>query len=298
MEQLKGRVAVVTGSASGLGRAMALTFGQEGMKVVVADRRLAEAERVAAAIRDAGGSGIAIAVDVTDRGSVEALADAVDRQFGGTHVLCNNAGVVARTPVLDPEETNWRWIVDVNLFGVVYCLQAFVPRMLAKGEEGHVVNTASVAGLWAGMTDASSPAGPGEAPQRRKAASQYGYTATKYAVVGITEALRAELAGTAIGVSVLCPNAHLTDIFYNSAENRPERFGGPANSPGRIAQQIEKGSVNAAGMKDPMEAAARVVDGIRGQHRYIITHPADRPVVAARFRQLLEGYDQAAAFGP
>lgn len=297
MQQFEHRVAVVTGSASGLGRAMALTFAREGMSVVVADRRKAEAEQVAEEIRAAGGTATAVEVDVTSRASVEALADTVDATYGNTHVLCNNAGVTARTPLLEPEEDGWRWMIDVNLMGVVYCIQTFVPRMLARGEEGHVVTTCSVSGLWAGLLGPTTPPPPPPAPGApRKVASQYAYTATKYAVVGISEALSGELAGTPIGVSAFCPNAHYTDFFHNSAENRPQRFGGPTSSPGRIRDQIAKGSVRDVGMKDPMEAAARVVDGIRSNQLFIITHPQDRPIVEARAARLLAGYDHAEQF--
>jgi NAD(P)-dependent dehydrogenase (short-subunit alcohol dehydrogenase family) len=150
MQRLDGGVAVVTGAASGLGRAMADRFAQEGMTAVIADNRVAEAEVAAKEITDAGGRAVAIEVDVTERASVDALADRVDADLGGASVLVNNAGVVSHTPVARPEEQGWRWIVDVNLFGVIYGLQAFLPRMLASGREGHVVNTASLAGVVGG----------------------------------------------------------------------------------------------------------------------------------------------------
>ena len=133
MRDLRGKVAVVTGSGSGLGRAMAERFAQEGMLVVVADNRLDAAEEVASAIETAGGRALPIQVDVTKRESVEALADRVDAELGGTDVLVNNAGVAAPTSYFDHDDAGWRWVTDVNFFGVLYGVQTFVPRMLDRG---------------------------------------------------------------------------------------------------------------------------------------------------------------------
>ncbi len=297
MQKLQDRVAVVTGAASGLGRAMAITLAREGMQVVAADIRKEAAEHVACEIRGEGGRAIASEVDVARRASVQALADRVDTELGAVHLLCNNAGVVAKTPLREPEEENWRWIVDVNLFGVVYGVQTFLPAMLERGDDGHIVNTASISGLIApgepGRTAGNAPSDPGISA---KVAIGYGYTATKYAVVGLSEALHAELVESSIGVSVLCPNAHRTDIFDNSARGRPERFGGATRSPGTIAEQIARGSVHADRLKDPFEAARRVVEGVRQRQLYIITHPDDWRRLEGRFQHLRSGFEAAAAF--
>ena len=150
MKDLAGKPAVVTGAASGLGRAMAERFAAEGMVVAVADIRLEEARRVAQEIADAGGRAIPMEVDVSNRDSVEALAERIDRDLGGARVLVNNAGVISPSPLLAPEELGWRWIVEVNLFGIVYMVQTFVPRMLKRRQPSHVVNVASLAGVISG----------------------------------------------------------------------------------------------------------------------------------------------------
>ena len=231
MDQLAGKVAVITGSASGLGRGMAERFAQEGMTVVIADNRFSEAQFVAEQIIDSGGSAVPIEVDVTNRDSLEAMADRVDADLGGASILVNNAGVVSYSPVLKSEEKGWRWIVDVNLFGVVYGLQTFLPRMLDSGRECHVLNVASLAGVigGAGTTDNRLHLGDSK-PQF---GAMYGYMATKHAVVAISETLAGDLKDTPIGVSVLCPAHHEnTGIWDNSARYRPESFGGPMTKRG------------------------------------------------------------------
>jgi NAD(P)-dependent dehydrogenase (short-subunit alcohol dehydrogenase family) len=303
MDQLDGEVAVVTGSASGLGRAMAERFAQEGMTAVIADNRIAEAEVVAKEITDTGGQAVAIEVDVTKRDSVTALADRVDAELGGASVLVNNAGVVSFTPVAEPEEQGWRWIVDVNLFGVIYGLQAFLPRMLESGRQGHIVNTASLAGVVGGGGLASNRMRIGSAKPEMMGA-MYGYMATKHAVVAISETLALDLSGSPLGVSVLCPSHHEnTGIFENSARYRPESAGGPMTSEetyatfGRTDQQREEAlGPRRSQQKFPDECAARVVRAIREDQFFIFTHPDTRPAVEHRFAQLLAGFDDASSF--
>jgi NAD(P)-dependent dehydrogenase (short-subunit alcohol dehydrogenase family) len=302
MDRLEGKVAVVTGGASGLGRAMAVRFALEGMNAVIADNRFDEAELAAKEIADAGGRALAIEVDVTERDSVDALADRVDAELGGASVLVNNAGVVSFTPVAAPEEQGWRWIVDVNLFGVIYGLQAFLPRMLASGRDGHIVNTASLAGVVGGGGLAANRIRVGsERPDRMGA--MYGYMATKHAVVAISETLALDLSGSPIGVSVLCPSHHEnTGIFENSARYRPKSAGGPMTSEeahatfGRTDEQREAALGSDRPQKLPDECAARVVRAIREGHFYVFTHPDTRPAVEHRFAQLLAGFDDADSF--
>lgn len=302
MDVLDGRVAVVTGSASGLGRAMAERFAREGMTTVVADNRLGEAEAVADEIAGGGGRAVAVGVDVTDRDSVIALADRVD-ELGGASVLVNNAGVVSYTPVSAPEEAGWRWIVDVNLFGVVYGLQTFLPRMLATGREGHIVNTASLAGVVGGGGLAANRISVGDR-EPDELGAMYGYMATKHAVVAISETLARDLSGSRIGVSVLCPSHHEnTGIFENSARYRPAAFGGPMRPEeaeatfGRTDQQREEAlGPRRAQQKFPDECAARVVRAIREGHFYVFTHPDTRAAVEHRCTQLSAGFDDSASF--
>jgi NAD(P)-dependent dehydrogenase (short-subunit alcohol dehydrogenase family) len=281
---------------------MADRFAQEGMTAVIADNRVAEAEVAAKEITDAGGRAVAIEVDVTERASVDALADRVDADLGGASVLVNNAGVVSHTPVARPEEQGWRWIVDVNLFGVIYGLQAFLPRMLASGREGHVVNTASLAGVvgGGGLTANRIRVGT-DTPDVMGA--MYGYMATKHAVVAISETLALDLSGSRIGVSVLCPSHHEnTGIFENSARYRPEAAGGPMTSEeaydtfGRTDEQREAALGPDRPQKMPDECAARVVRAIREGHFYVFTHPDVRPAIEHRFAQLLAGFDDADSF--
>jgi NAD(P)-dependent dehydrogenase (short-subunit alcohol dehydrogenase family) len=301
MKELDGKVAVVTGSASGLGRAMAHRFAHEGMVVVVADNRLHEAEIVAEDIARNGGDAVAIQVDVIQRDSVNALADRVDADFGGASLLVNNAGVASFSPVLEPQEDGWRWIVDVNLFGVVYGLQAFLPRMLARTDESHVVNTASLAGVVGADGVAGNRVADGDATPVVN--GMYGYMATKHAVVAISEMLARDLQGTRIGVSVLCPSHHdHTGIFENSARYRPAAFGGPMSNEeveaafGRIAEQRGETYGQQPEQRQPEECAGRVVRAIRERQFYIFTHPETRSAIEHRFAQMLAGYDDASAF--
>ena len=299
MEVLTDKVAVVTGSASGLGRGMAERFAHEGMTVVVADIRRDDAQTVAKEIVHDGGRAVAAEVDVSNRASVEALADMVDGQFGGASILVNNAGVVSYTPVLEPEEEGWRWIVDVNLFGVVHGLQSFLPRILESGRDGHIVNVASLAGVigGAGTKDNRLQLGTGKA----EFGAMYGYLATKHAIVAISESLAMDLQGTPVGVSVVCPSHHEhTGIWENSARYRPERFGGPMTDheiEATAGNLREKSAASrTAFQREPPECAARVVRAIREGHFYVFTHPETRPPVESRFRQILKGFDDAETF--
>jgi NAD(P)-dependent dehydrogenase (short-subunit alcohol dehydrogenase family) len=173
MEQLEGRIAVVTGGGSGIGEGIAQACAGAGMRLVIADVDAQEAERVAADLRGAGSEAIAVHCDVTERAALDALADAAWEEFGGCHLLCNNAGVIVQGPILEMTDADWSWVLDVNLRGVVNGVQAFVPRLVAQGEPAHIVNTASMAGLC--VLPALGV-----------------YTASKFAVVGLSEALRAD----------------------------------------------------------------------------------------------------------
>lgn len=201
-----GRVAVVTGAAGGIGLAMVRRFAREGMRIVLSDVDDAALAAAAAALRDGGAEVIAEAGDVSDPATLDRLADAAYARFGAVHLLCNNAGVVPSgrsRPVWEYPLEDWRWAFDVNLLGVVNGLRAFVPRMIAGGERGHIVTTASIAGLVSGAQSAV-------------------YSASKHAVVRATEALYAGLrdGGHPIGVTMLCPGLVDTAI-YRSERNRP-----------------------------------------------------------------------------
>lgn len=266
--ELEGKVAVVTGAASGIGRATAQAFAEAGMKVVLADIEEAPLVEAARALAAAGAEVVAVPTDVSDAGSVAALRDRALEAFGAVHVVHNNAGVGAGGPLWEVTEADWQWVLGVNLMGVVHGIRAFVPLFIAAGE-GHVVNTASVAGL------VSSPMlGP--------------YNASKHAVVTISETLHADLqlaGATGVGVSVVCPGFVRTRIA-EAARNRPAHLG-PAGGPpadGPAAAMVAQ--MVAAGI-DPAEVAAAVVGAVRENRFWVLTHPAMDPYIAARTERIL-----------
>lgn len=264
MQDLKGKVAVVTGAASGIGRAMAEAFAAEGARVVLADIEETSLGAVADEMKQQGAEVLCVRTDVTQADQVDALADAAESHFGTTHIVCNNAGVAPIAPILETSLEDWRWVFEVNLFGVVHGIASFAPRLVAQGE-GHIVNTASSGGL---MTVPGFGA----------------YVASKFAVVGLTETLFQELDGTGIGVSVLCPGAVATRIF-ESERNRPDD-GGPTDY-GPFATQARE-MITSAG-SPPSEIAAHVIQAIKENRMHILPNPEIRPVVEERFRRILAG---------
>ena len=264
MQHLRGKVAVVTGAASGIGRAMAEAFAAEGARVVLADVEEAALGAVAAAMKQQGAEVLCMRTDVTQPNQVDALADAAESHFGATHIVCNNAGVAPIAPLLETSLEDWRWVFEVNLFGVVHGIASFVPRLVAQGE-GHIVNTASSGGL---MTVPGFGA----------------YVASKFAVVGLTETLFQELDGTGVGVSVLCPGAVATRIF-ESQRNRPDD-GGPTDYGPFAAQAREM--ITSTGTA-PSEIATHVIQAIKENRMHILPNPEIRPVVEERFRRILAG---------
>jgi NAD(P)-dependent dehydrogenase (short-subunit alcohol dehydrogenase family) len=269
MRELRGKTAVVTGGASGIGRAMAERFLAEGMRVVIAD---VEPHALDAAAKDlgAGGEVLAVRTDVAQAADVEALAEQAWSRFGRVDVLCNNAGVSIGGLVWQHTVADWEWMLGVNLWGVVHGVRVFVPRMLAQGGEGHVVNTASVAGL-------TSNAFMGI------------YNVTKHAVVTLSETLRKDLAmvGGTIGVSVLCPGFVQTQIA-DADRNRPAGLQNAAKPERSAAIDGAIRSMLAAGLP-PAEVAAAVADAIRTERFYILTHPELTPHVRARMEDIVEG---------
>jgi NAD(P)-dependent dehydrogenase (short-subunit alcohol dehydrogenase family) len=272
MRDLKGKVAVVTGGASGIGRAMAERFAREGMKLVVADvEEKALAEAAAALGKTA--EVIALRTDVSRWEDVAALADAAYAKFGATHVLCNNAGVGAGGVAWEMTGQDWEWVLGVNLWGVIHGIRAFVPRMIAQGG-GHVVNTASIAGL------VSAP-GMGA------------YCATKHAVVAVSECLHHDFAVTgnagAMHVSVLCPGWVKTNIA-DSARNRPEAAKAAKKDPTQQEAVLESIVRNAIESGIPaVDVADRVLSAIVEERFWILTHPDLTKAVERRLRGVVEG---------
>jgi NAD(P)-dependent dehydrogenase (short-subunit alcohol dehydrogenase family) len=259
MDRLDGRVAVVTGGASGIGRALALALAGEGMKVAVADLDDGGLGETAETIRRAGGSAVAVPTDVSDRAQVEALARRAWEAFGAVHVLCNNAGVATWGGLETMTHADWEWVLGVNLWGVIHGLEAFLPRMIAQREPGHVVNTASAAGL---------VATPGLGV----------YNASKYAVVGLSETLAKDLRPHGIGVTVLCPMGVATRI-RESERARPARLRNPEP---RAAQPVALMGRTLA----PDAVAAMTVAAIRADRLYVITHDEMLEPIRRRFERL------------
>jgi NAD(P)-dependent dehydrogenase (short-subunit alcohol dehydrogenase family) len=250
VQDLTGKVAVITGGASGIGNALARRFASEGARVVIGDVEADALERAVLALRASGAEVEGVVTDVTDPAQMQALADAAVARFGGVQVFCNNAGVGGGGLSWEMPLSTWEWVIGVNLWGVIHGVRSFVP-LLMQQTEGHIVNTASVAGL---------VAAPFMGP----------YNASKHAVVAISETLHHELAMTAphVKVSVLCPGWVNTRI-HESGRNRPEHLReeavADADGASLLQGMIENGM-------PPDDVAAKVRDAIRDDRFWILTH--------------------------
>jgi len=262
MDPFRGRVAVVTGGAGGIGGALARAFVARGAKLVLADVDEEALALAAKSHRERGAEVLAVPTDVTKREQVEALADATYRQFGAAHVVCNNAGIAILGPIQQTTAADWEFTMAVNFWGVLYGVQAFLPRMQAAKQGGHFVNTASMAGL-VGMALFSA------------------YNASKFAVVGLSECLHRELKPLGIGVSVLCPMIVQTQIAANSLRLRTGERGITAPAPEPPAAEGMVG-----GVKQPDEVAARVVRAIERGELYVLTHEEQREILRRRAARL------------
>lgn len=283
MQDLVNKTAFITGGASGIGLAFARTFAAAGMKVMIAD---IEINALAAAVESLRGYGSpnarGITCDVADPGSVEQAAEATYKVFGNVHLVCGNAGVAGGSGIDDISLDTWRWVLDVNLMGVLHGIRTFLPHIRAHAEGGHFVNTASMAGLNSGL---------GLSP----------YSASKFAVVNISEGLANQLAPLGIGVTVVCPGFVRTRIA-ESGRNRTARYGSvqesdPTSPAGKLAaRQAELGQ---AGL-DPMAVAARVLTAIRENELYVFTHTGVdwRTGLEERFDAILKAMDKAATSSP
>jgi NAD(P)-dependent dehydrogenase (short-subunit alcohol dehydrogenase family) len=270
MDELRGKVAVVTGGASGIGRGLALACADEGMDVVIGDVEIDRAEAVAAEAQAKGVKAIAAHADVTDRASMEALAARTYEEFGAAHLLCCNAGVFFFKSMADMTPADWQWLFSVNFFGVVNTIDAFLPRMRAQGGEAHILNTGSNAGLVA------------------RARHTAGYSSTKFAVVGLSELLRAELAADGIGVSVLCPSGVRT-LIRASDRNRPAEFGGPVPLESHPDRDFDQDPED--GRMDPAQVARYALDAVKANRLYIITHDDTWPTVEKRFEGMRADFE-------
>jgi NAD(P)-dependent dehydrogenase (short-subunit alcohol dehydrogenase family) len=268
MEDLQGKVAVITGGASGIGRAVAEKAGSEGMRIVLGDIEEGPLKAAVDGLTSNGIEAVGLMTDVADRASVEALRDAALDHFGAVHLVHNNAGIGLGGPIWEVSEEDWRWILGVNLWGVIHGVHTFTPLLIAQGE-GHIVNTASIAGLIAAPF-----LGP--------------YNATKQAVVAISETLFKDLqaVGAPVGVSVLCPGFVRTRIA-ESERNRPG-WAAPDNEvPGTeelrgAVQSLVDGGIAASTVAD------RVIDAVRNDTFYILTHPELDGAITTRFDDIAQ----------
>jgi NAD(P)-dependent dehydrogenase (short-subunit alcohol dehydrogenase family) len=270
MQEFKDKVAVITGAASGIGRALAERCVQEGMKAVLADVEREPLAQAAASLKASGATVLAVRTDVSQATDLEALAQKTLEAFGAVHLLCNNAGVGTEAAIWESTIAEWEWILGVNLWGVIHGVRVFVPLMLAQDTECHIVNTASLAGLISG---------PGLGA----------YKVTKHGVVALSETLHHELAerGAKVKVSVLCPGIVNTRIM-ESARNRPGHL--PPTEPRGVASGARWEALRRlvpAGMHAAQVAAA-VFAALRKDQFYILTHPEGKEAICTRMEDILQ----------
>jgi NAD(P)-dependent dehydrogenase (short-subunit alcohol dehydrogenase family) len=277
VRELKGKTAFVTGGASGIGLALGRAFAEAGMKVMLADVERRALDAALKDLHDFGPNVRGVSCDVADADSVERAAHAACEAFGNVHVVCNNAGVAAGGGIDTISLENWRWVIDVNLMGVLHGVRSFLPRMRAHGEGGHIVNTASMAGMNAGL---------GFSP----------YAASKFAVVAMSEGLAMQLKPHGIGVSVLCPSFVNTRIG-ESSRNRPQRYGAtqPLDPASPAAMMVAEIAGRLQTGLDPAAVAASVLSAIREDQLYVFTHPNMREEVDGRFAAIQAAMDKVTA---
>jgi len=275
MQDISGRVAFVSGAANGIGLGICRALARSGAHIALADIQPDTLERARSEIAALGVRAVAYALDVSDAEVVVRVADAVEAEFGKVHIVCNNAGISrGDVRLLEMTRAQWDWIFGVNVFGVVNGIAAFVPRILKHGEGGHVVNTASMAGLQVN-------------PNIRGIGA---YAMTKHAVIALSDALAMELQGSNIGISVLCP-AQVDTTLYDSGRRRPERFGGSYQR----ADRNEARARSTTGLSADA-VGEHVVHAIRTNEYFIFTHPEARGRVDECHARMMAGFDAAGRY--
>ena len=269
MKDLKGKVAAVTGAASGLGRSMALAFAAEGMDVALADVDEKGLSSVEIEVRSKGVRAFTMHVDVSRAQDVESFRDRIVSNLGGIHLVCNNAGVSPLGAAWEMSVADWQWILGVNLWGVIHGVRAFAPHLIAQNE-GHIVNTASVAGL-------ISPPGSGA------------YNVTKHAVVTLSESLYHDLRErkSAVGVSVLCP-AYVPTRITESERSRPANLPASEKSKETLAREAMLRKAVASGKVSADQVAQAVLAAVKEERFYILTHPRIKGAIQGRMEDILE----------
>jgi NAD(P)-dependent dehydrogenase (short-subunit alcohol dehydrogenase family) len=274
MQTLTGQVAVVTGGASGIGLGLARAFAAEGCRVVIADIEQEALEKAATSLPEGT---LTVRTDVSNLADVEALAAAALERFGQVDILCNNAGISTFNTLENQTLEDWRWVLDVDLWGVIYGIHTFLPIMKRQGTPAHIVSTSSAAGLFSGV--------PYIGP----------YAVAKVGVVSVSETLRTELAmaGSPIGVSVLCPGMTNTSVM-EAERNRPGELGTETRTEDaeNMRLYIRSGFTGPDG-KEPDEVAAMVVDAIKNDRFWVISHSDLRPTIANRFAEILDAIPES-----
>jgi NAD(P)-dependent dehydrogenase (short-subunit alcohol dehydrogenase family) len=272
MRDFAGKVAVITGAAGGLGKSLARRFARAGMKLALADLDADVLAGVVAELDDAGAVAIGVRADVRKAADIEVLAARTLEKFGAVHVVCNNAGVAPLGAAWESTAADWEWVLGVNLWGAIHGVRVFTPIMLEQGGEGHIVNTASVAGLIAP---------PGMAA----------YNVSKHAVVALTESLHHDLVarGAKVRCSVVCP-AYFPSGIAESERVRPTELAEPGRSKTDAQRALEDNLRKAvmAGKLSADDVAARVFDAVRDERFYVLTHPRIKPAIERRMRDILE----------
>lgn len=274
MDRFEGAGAMITGGASGIGLAVAKQLGARGAKLVLADIEQSALDAAVAAFAEAGVEAHGVICDVSKRESVEALADESFGKLGKVHLIFNNAGVAVGGPILEMTHEDWRWIVDVDLWGPIHGVESFVPRMVEQGEGGHVLFTASFAGLVPNV---------GLGP----------YCVAKYGVVALAEVLYRELRSAEIGVSVLCPMRVGTNIGH-SERNRADEYGG-ADAGSFVESQDESNEEMAGRVLDVDDVAALTVDAVVNNRLYVLPHDESRRAIQRRFERIDRTFEQQGA---
>jgi len=274
MKEFKGKTAFVTGAASGIGLALARTFLDRGMNVMMADIEENALDAARHSLSNYSDRVDAIVADSSIADNIQAAANRAFTRFGKIHILCNNAGVSRPGPTETISLSDWEWVIGVNLYGTIHGIRTFVPHMKAHGEPSYIVNTASIAALTPSAMSAT-------------------YAATKFGIAGITEVLAQELQGTNIGISVLCPGWTRTNMI-NNGRNRPERYGGAydvRDDPALAERNKFYRESSAKFGLDPLDLAALVMQAIENNELYIFTQPDRRGAVIAKFDDIEKSFD-------